>query len=198
MKSIDLRSSKLLNNLSKILFIIYLLLFVWVIIFKCNIDSSLVNGYQYLKTISLKERFMLYLIPFKKYETDSLIKMTIDMILNIIIFIPFGLYLSYFIKKNKFIKTLVISIGVTLFIEFFQLFSLLGSFQTEDIIVNILGGVLGYTAYLLIYKDNPYRIKILNICSLVAIFIFLPVLIYGLVNTIKEFDLYVSIVTRSL
>lgn len=198
MKNIDLSSSKLLNNLSKILFIIYLLLFVWVVIFKCNIDISLTNGYHYLKTISLEERFMLYLVPFKNHEFDSLTKMLIDTILNTIIFIPFGLYLSYFIKKNRFIKVFLISLGVTLFIEFFQLFSLLGSFQTEDIIINILGGVLGYIIYLLIYKDNLKRLKILNICSMIAILVLLPLLLYGAINTIGKFDLYIDIITRNL
>ena len=193
----NLKSEKLLSIFSKILFIIYLILLIWVVIFKCNIAVSLTDGYLYLKTISLKERFLIYIIPFQNHFIDFKDFVLNDTFLNVIVFIPMGLYVSYFIKNKRFLMAFVISFGASLFLEVFQLFTLMGSYQSEDLIVNTLGGIIGYLLYKLIYKDTPRRMLILNIISLVVIVMAIPVVIYATINTIINFDLYISIVNRT-
>ena len=91
---------KRLNILSIILFCIYILLLIWIVLLKCNIYLSITNGYFEFKTLTLKERFDYYLIPFIDYinndSTQTFIKFK-DGILNVFVFIPLGLYLSFFI-----------------------------------------------------------------------------------------------------
>jgi glycopeptide antibiotics resistance protein len=190
---------KRLNILSIILFCIYILLLIWIVLFKCNIYLSITNGYFEFKTLTLKERFEYYLIPFIDYfnndSTQTFIKLK-DGILNVFVFIPLGLYLSFFIKKNKFIKVIIYSFLISLLFEIIQLFSLLGSFQTEDLILNIFSGLLGYIIYKIIYKEK--NIKVLNILSLICIIILTPILIYGVINTINMIDVYIDVITRSL
>ena len=189
----DIKSKKMLSMFSKILFALYLTILVWVVIFKCNIAISLTGGYLYLKTITIQERFLVYMVPFQ----NGITKWDSDTILNVIVFIPMGLYVSYFIKHKKFLMALLISFGASLFLEVFQLFTLMGSYQSEDLIVNTLGGIIGYLIYKLIYKDTPRRILIFNIISLVVLILIVPVVIYAIVNTILNFDLYISIVNRT-
>ena len=190
---------KRLNILSIILFCIYILLLIWIVLFKCNIYLSITNGYFEFKTLTLKERFDYYLIPFIDYinndSTQTFIKFK-DGILNVIVFIPLGLYLSFFIKKNKFIKVIFYTFLISLLFEIIQLFSLLGSFQTEDLILNTFSGLLGYIIYKIIYKEK--NIKVLNILSLICIIILTPILIYGVINTINMIDVYIDVITRSL
>lgn len=190
---------KRLNILSIILFCIYILLLIWIVLFKCNIYLSITNGYFEFKTLTLKERFDYYLIPFIDYinndSTQTFIKFK-DGILNVIVFIPLGLYLSFFIKKNKFIKVIFYTFLISLLFEIIQLFSLLGSFQTEDLILNTFSGLLGYIIYKIIYKEK--NIKVLNILSLICIIILTPILIYGVINTINMIDVYINVITRSL
>lgn len=190
---------KRLNILSIILFCIYILLLIWIVLFKCNIYLSITNGYFEFKTLTLKERFDYYLIPFIDYinndSTQTFIKLK-DGILNVIVFIPLGLYLSFFIKKNKFIKVIIYTFLISLLFEIIQLFSLLGSFQTEDLILNLVAGLLGYIIYKIIYKEK--NIKVLNILSLICIIILTPILIYGVINTINMIDVYIDVITRSL
>ena len=190
---------KRLNILSIILFCIYILLLIWIVLFKCNIYLSITNGYFEFKTLTLKERFDYYLIPFIDYFnndfTQTFIKLK-DGILNVIVFIPLGLYLSFFIKKNKFIKVIFYTFLISLLFEIIQLFSLLGSFQTEDLILNTFSGLLGYIIYKIIYKEK--NIKVLNILSLIFIIILTPILIYGVINTINMIDVYINVITRSL
>lgn len=190
---------KRLNILSIILFCIYILLLIWIVLLKCNIYLSITNGYFEFKTLTLKERFDYYLIPFIDYinndSTQTFIKLK-DGILNVIVFIPLGLYLSFFIKKNKFIKVIIYTFLISLLFEIIQLFSLLGSFQTEDLILNLVAGLLGYIIYKIIYKEK--NIKVLNILSLICIIILTPILIYGVINTINMIDVYIDVITRSL
>lgn len=190
---------KRLNILSIILFCIYILLLIWIVLFKCNIYLSITNGYFEFKTLTLKERFDYYLIPFIDYfnndSTQTFIKFK-DGILNVFVFIPLGLYLSFFIKKNKFIKVIFYTFLISLLFEIIQLFSLLGSFQTEDLILNTFSGLLGYIIYKIIYKEK--NIKVLNILSLICIIMLTPILIYGVINTINMIDVYIDVITRSL
>lgn len=190
---------KRLNILSIILFCIYILLLIWIVLLKCNIYLSITNGYFEFKTLTLKERFDYYLIPFIDYFnndfTQTFIKFK-DGILNVFVFIPLGLYLSFFIKKNKFIKVIFYTFLISLLFEIIQLFSLLGSFQTEDLILNMFSGLLGYIIYKIIYKEK--NIKVLNILSLICIIILTPILIYGVINTINMIDVYINVITRSL
>lgn len=190
---------KRLNILSIILFCIYILLLIWIVLFKCNIYLSITNGYFEFKTLTLKERFDYYLIPFIDYinndSTQTFIKFK-DGILNVFVFIPLGLYLSFFIKNNKFIKVIIYTFLISLLFEIIQLFSLLGSFQTEDLILNTFSGLLGYIIYKIIYKEK--NIKVLNILSLICIIILTPILIYGVINTINMIDVYIDVITRSL
>ena len=190
---------KRLNILSIILFCIYILLLIWIVLLKCNIYLSITNGYFEFKTLTLKERFDYYLIPFIDYinndSTQTFIKFK-DGILNVIVFIPLGLYLSFFIKNNKFIKVIFYTFLISLLFEIIQLFSLLGSFQTEDLILNTFSGLLGYIIYKIIYKEK--NIKVLNILSLICIIILTPILIYGVINTINMIDVYINVITSSL
>ena len=190
---------KRLNILSIILFCIYILLLIWIVLFKCNIYLSITNGYFEFKTLTLKERFDYYLIPFIDYfnndSTQTFIKFK-DGILNVFVFIPLGLYLSFFIKNNKFIKVIFYTFLISLLFEIIQLFSLLGSFQTEDLILNLFSGLLGYIIYKIIYKEK--NIKVLNILSLICIIILTPILIYGVINTINMIYVYIDVITRSL
>ena len=190
---------KRLNILSIILFCIYILLLIWIVLLKCNIYLSITNGYFEFKTLTLKERFDYYLIPFIDYinndSTQTFIKFK-DGILNVFVFIPLGLYLSFFIKNNKFIKVIFYTFLISLLFEIIQLFSLLGSFQTEDLILNTFSGLLGYIIYKIIYKEK--NIKVLNILSLICIIILTPILIYGVINTINMIDVYINVITRSL
>ena len=87
-----------------------------------------------------------------------------------------------------------------MFFELFQLFSLLGSFETKDFITNVLGAFIGYLLYKLIYKNENSRKKliIMNIISSVAILVFGLVLIYAIKNTIDNFEIYIEVITRRL
>lgn len=73
-----------------------------------------------------------------------------QLILNIFMFIPLGILLPIVFKSlRSFWKTVVCSLGITFFIEFIQYFT--GrSADIDDLIMNLLGGIIGYGMYWLI------------------------------------------------
>ncbi len=76
--------------ITKILFIIYLMILTWIILFKMQTDfSQLVNtGYRNIN-----------LIPFQgSLETNRMMAVN-EIIMNVIIFLPFGVYISM-LKEN--------------------------------------------------------------------------------------------------
>ena len=70
---------------------------------------------------------------------------TLNLIGNVLAFVPFGIFLPLLIRKARmFGKTLLLGFEFSLFVEIVQLFSRVGSFDVDDILLNTLGVVLGY------------------------------------------------------
>ena len=94
---------------------------------------------------------------------------------NILMFIPFGYFASYYVKVEKVYINVIITFIVSLSIETIQ--SLIGrSFDIDDIILNIIGGVLGYFIYKLSSKIlKEYSINIKN--NILVNFLFLIIIL---------------------
>ena len=88
-------------------------------------------------------------IPFKeilRYEFGS--KLFIKNILgNIILFVPFGLFVSYIMKTRKVWPIIFISTVTSGIIEYTQL-KIGRTFDIDDIFLNLIGGLIGYLIYL--------------------------------------------------
>lgn len=115
-------------------------------------------------------------IPFKeilRYEFGS--SFFIHNVLgNILLFIPFGFFVSFILKTKKPSYIIIVTFITSLVIEFTQL--LIGrTFDVDDVLLNIVGGFLGYLIYLiiqLIYDKLPDILKrtwVKNICIIVLI-----------------------------
>ncbi len=92
------------------------------------------------------------LIPFYSYyqTIKGIEKLAMEIIGNIIMLMPVGILLPFNLKKNKFKTTLIIGFLITFSIEFMQLIFKKGLFETDDLIDNTLGVVLGYLIYKII------------------------------------------------
>ncbi len=79
---------------------------------------------------------------------------------NTLFFIPIGFVLPMVYEKADFKKTSLFGLCLTLSIEVFQLITKLGSFDVDDIILNLAGVMIGYGIYTL--KKNIYTKKEAN------------------------------------
>lgn len=82
-----------------------------------------------------------------------------QIVLNIVMLIPFGIIYPMIDKKNNFVKTVKWSFITSLVIEMLQTLISVRSSDITDLITNVFGAVIGYLIYL-IFK--PLINKIFN------------------------------------
>lgn len=83
-----------------------------------------------------------YIVGSDKFNMDIIINNTLG---NILIFIPLGIFLPILFKKYKtFTQVFVSSIIISFTIEVLQFFLQIGQFDIDDVILNTVGGAVGY------------------------------------------------------
>lgn len=115
-----------------LIFIIYVLLLYQLL---TNVETNTSGGYN--------------IIPFTeitRYEVGSKLFMY-NVIGNIVIFIPFGYFVSGYIKASKVSHILAVSVISSLTVEVVQL-QIGRSFDIDDIILNVCGAIIGFLLYI--------------------------------------------------
>ena len=80
---------------------------------------------------------------------------------NIILFLPYGFFVSYYLDLKKPYSAFLLIMLVSISIETTQL--LIGRiFDIDDIILNIIGGMLGYLIYKLLNLINNHLPEVLK------------------------------------
>lgn len=87
-------------------------------------------------------------IPFKeimRYKIDSSLFYR-NVVGNIILFVPFGYLVSYYMKKPKYYGILLLTFITSLSTEVIQMY--IGrSFDIDDILLNFIGGLIGFLIF---------------------------------------------------
>lgn len=108
---------------------------------------------------------------------------------NILAFIPFGYFVSYYVKPKKAFVPMLVSIIISTTVEFIQLF--IGrSFDVDDIILNVLGSILGYLLYIgmsaikrhlpkAFQKDGLYNIICIIIIIIIVVYVLRVIGVWG-------------------
>jgi len=154
----------LYQELLKLLFIIYIMCLFYVVTFQ-DVSWSTSN-----------------FIPFKeilRYNVGSR-SFFKNIAGNLIMFIPFGFFAGYYLKPKKVSPILLLSVLVSTIIETTQL--LIGRvFDIDDIILNVLGGVLGYIIYSNIHWIEEHLPKALRkewVYNIIMIVIIVIIVVY--------------------
>ena len=112
----------------------------------------------------------------------------IDTILNLILFVPLGVFLPFLYKKYHHIKTVALTgFLFSLSVEIVQMFGW-GSSDINDLIINTAGACLGYWIYYLLSKalPNNFRKKLQseNVNGTVEVLLFV-IYIYMVMVTVQ-------------
>ena len=123
------------------------------------------------------------LIPFKemfRYEFGSY-KFMKNIVGNILLFIPYGFFSSYYLNNKKVGTNLVLCLITTLCIESIQYYN--GRvFDIDDIILNVFGGFCGYLLYVAlaaIRSKLPRFMKSDAFLNFIVILIIILCVIFG-------------------
>ena len=131
------------------------------------------------------------LVPFKEmfrytFGSDKFIK---NILGNIILFIPFGFFTSYYLNTKKALTPTLITLIVSLCAEGIQYY--IGRiFDVDDILLNTFGGFLGYllfVAFSAIRTKLPNFMKSDGFLNFVVILIIIIIILFALGINIFSF-----------
>lgn len=96
-------------------------------------------------------------IPFKemfRYKVGSILFFR-NVVGNMIMFMPYGLFISYFLKLEKPGIPFILTVIASTTIEFTQL-AIGRVFDVDDILLNIIGGLCGFYMYQIIHAMQEH------------------------------------------
>lgn len=143
----------------RFVFVVYCALMLWLLF---NRSSGWIAGLSYEEQL----RQNVNLVPFytiqnylnvvlNRTNDAVLVHCLINLLGNILLFIPAGYLLPrLWFKQRNFFRFFATCLGVMFLIEVMQLFTLLGSFDVDDLILNLLGMTLGFLGFHLFGKKK--------------------------------------------
>lgn len=158
---------KLFHEISYIILIIYVFLLASILSFG---ELNLISGSN--------------IIPFKeifRYELTSPLFYR-NVIGNVLLYMPLGFFMGYFLKFKKTSLVIFLTALISLSGELIQRY--VGrTFDIDDVILNLIGGLIGYTIYRLfqkLYKKLPKVFQKDGLYNVLCIIILLVVVLYVL------------------
>lgn len=148
------------NKLTYLLLVIYIVVLFWILLFKLGVHFSYMGNERSIN-----------LVPFGE---SSILNGKIDfseIVLNVLIFIPLGVYAGVLFKRWIIGKKLFLFFLISLLIEGFQFILAVGAFDITDIINNTLGGIIGlllYTGIEKVFENSVKAQKTINIIATIG------------------------------
>lgn len=171
-------------------FITYLLVLIWVISLKCNMEWPVFMSRLSMGSMTLAERAEWSFCHFRFNEDGPIYSPAAieDMVVNVILFLAVGMLLPMILEKRKYVATPLVAFGLSLTFELVQFFSTVGGFAYIDLITNTLGAILGMIIIHLLLKviNPPLATKILAVVEVA----FIAIVIYGTINTVNNIHIY--------
>jgi len=157
----NMKENNKTNKLTRVLFIIYLIALFWILLFKFGVRFSYMGN----RNVNL--------IPFGKIDVS-------EIILNVVIFVPLGIYAGVLFKKWGFVKKLFFFFLISLMFEGLQFILGVGAFDITDIINNTLGGIIGlliFEAIEKLFNNNVKSRKFITIIAAIATVLMISLLL---------------------
>ena len=139
------------NSLTIVLFTIYLIVLYWILLFKLGIQSP----YMDKRSVNL--------VPFNDPSIFNA-----ENILNVVIFVPLGIYAGMLFKRWIFSEKLFFFFLLSFIVEALQYILRLGAFDVTDLITNTLGGITGFMIFKGIEKASNNSIGAQRFINVVA------------------------------
>ena len=157
-----------MRQLSKPLLVIYTITLLWLLLFKTSIDIPAVFAV-HIRSVNL--------IPFNGFPHGAL-----EMIENVVAFVPLGLLVGVNFKQVSFGKKLASIAALSLAVEITQYIFSIGVTDITDLTTNTLGGLIGLVVYDLSIRrmenDELDQVIILVNASLLVFVLILRFLIF--------------------
>lgn len=150
------KQKRLITNILKVVFIIYIAILTYFLFFseRYGRDAGL-SEYRY--NLTLFEELKRFITYREQIGVEGFI---VNIFGNILGFTPFGILLPIISPDNrKLIKIALLTLQFSFTIELLQLVFKVGIFDVDDLLMNTLGGIIGYFIFKIFYS---YKNRIFN------------------------------------
>ena len=168
---ITLRLTYLKEN-GKIIFHKELLMLIFIIYILCLYHVVTVQDINYggINLVPFKEMF--------RYDIGSY-KFIKNIIGNILLFMPYGFFSSYYLNNKKLGTNIILCLVATFTIESIQYY--IGRvFDIDDIILNVIGGIIGYLFYIALMAIKERLPKFMR-SDWILNLLFLAIIAFGII-----------------
>lgn len=128
----------------RILFAVYVLLVIYFLFFAETTGRTISDRTYHYNLILFKEikRFIVY------RQQLGMFAVTANLLGNVLIFLPFGMLVPFLTKRfKKFWSVVLLTFELSVLVELVQLVTKVGSCDVDDILLNTIGGMLGFVCY---------------------------------------------------
>lgn len=139
------KTKKRMRVLGKVLFVLYILfIFYFLLLSDWYGRSGEMREYHY-NLVLFKE-----IKRFWTYRAQLGMRAVVHNLLgNVAVFVPFGFFMPMASKYRSFLTTAFYVFGISFCVEVFQLITKVGSFDVDDLLLNTIGGILGYILFVI-------------------------------------------------
>lgn len=150
------------KRLCTILFVIYVAFLIVFVVLKFNGSFERIIALRH--SIIENEQYAIRNVNLILFKSISPYLMNItepyafkNIVGNIVTFIPLGFFVSTIFFRTKFFKTILTCVAIILIIECGQFVLKIGFFDVDDIILNLLGCLLGFFTSLFLFNIRGIR-----------------------------------------
>lgn len=145
------------QKLGWVLFLAYLALLVYFLIFSESLGRD-PSQRDYAYNLELFKEIRRFYVYRKQLGIEAFL---LNVFGNVIAFMPCGFFLPIVSRRSrKWYNTVLLGFLLSLSVETLQLFLKVGSFDVDDLLLNTLGGSLGYIINRIIQKMRIRRKKV--------------------------------------
>lgn len=140
----EYKRRKYLRKLGKILFVLYIGFIIYFLLFSewYGRNPGGMQEYHYnLELFKEIKRFWYYREQLGFYAVFT------NLFGNVLIFVPFGFFMPMASKYRSFWSAMFYSFILSFCVETFQLITTVGSFDVDDMLLNTMGGMIGYIIF---------------------------------------------------
>lgn len=127
-----------------ILFLVYFIVLFYFLFFSEEMGRTYSERAYHYNLVPFREigRFIKY------WRVLGMKAVLLNIVGNVVAFVPFGIFLPIISTRSKKLwRATYYSFELSLFVELLQLITKVGSFDVDDLLLNTLGGMIGFLIY---------------------------------------------------
>lgn len=146
-----MKKRKIIRMISRICFIVYMIVLVYFLLLSDGFGRS--EGYSHYRYNLVPFQEIVRFIKYRAYINFS--SVVINLLGNVVAFMPFGALIRWVVdRKMRWFQATGYTFLFSLCVELLQLVAKVGVFDVDDLILNTLGGLIGFWIYYLLLLIN--------------------------------------------